>query len=78
MDEAYEELERLSRDKDIIGLYDAEKVAEKVLNTRLEGARLEGINQNKMEIAKKMLQEGCNVEFISKITGLTQEEISKL
>ena len=37
-----------------------------------------GIEQNNLEIAKKMLKENIKVETISKITGLTKEEIAKL
>lgn len=78
MKEAYDELERISRDKDIIGLYDAEKEAEKVLNTRLEGARLEGINQRNIEIAKNMLLKNISIQDISEITGLRKEQIENL
>ena len=86
MDEAYEELERLSKDKDIIGLYDAEKVAEKVLNTRLEGARLEGIEegekrgseQKSLDIAKKMILKNISIQDISEITGLSKQQIENL
>ena len=38
----------------------------------------QGIEQNNLEIAKKMLKENIKVETISKITGLTKEEIAKL
>ena len=82
MKEAYDELERISRDKDIIGLYDAEKEAEKVLNTRLEGARLEGIEEgskkSKIEIAKNMLLKNMSIEDISEVTGLSKEQIENL
>ena len=86
MDEAYEELERLSSDEKIIGLYDAEKVEQKILNTRLESARLEGIKQGKsegeknksIEIAKNMLNKNINITDIIEITGLTKEQIEEL
>ena len=38
----------------------------------------QGIEQNNLEVAKKMLEENIEVETISKITGLTKEEIAKL
>ena len=38
----------------------------------------QGIEQNNLEVAKKMLEENIKVETISKITGLTKEEIAKL
>ncbi len=36
-----------------------------------------GIKQAKLEDAKKMLEEGINIETIIKVTGLTKEEILK-
>ena len=38
----------------------------------------QGIEQNNIEIAKKMLQENTDINFISKITGLSIEEINNL
>ena len=35
------------------------------------------IKQAKLEDAKKMLEEGINIETIIKVTGLTKEEILK-
>ena len=86
MDEAYEELERLSSDEKIIGLYDAEKVEQKILNTRLESARLEGIKQGKsegeknksIEIAKNLLKQNISIDIIEKATGLIKEQIEEL
>ena len=40
--------------------------------------REEGILQEKKDSAKRMLEEKIDVSLISKITGLTEEEISKL
>ena len=47
------------------------------LEGRLEG-RLEGKEENSIEIAKRMLKEGCSIEFIKKITQLSTATISKL
>lgn len=38
----------------------------------------EGTKKSKIETAKKMLKEGCNIDFIEKITELTREEIELL
>ena len=86
MNEAYEELERISRDKNIIGLYDKEKVEQKILNTRLLDAELrgkkegieEGIQQRNIEVARNMLKENIDILIIEKITGLTKEQIKNL
>ena len=42
-----------------------------------EGRR-EGKIDEKLEIAKSMLNDGVNIESIYKYTGLTEEEINKL
>ena len=44
---------------------------------RMEG-RLEGSIAKQEEIARKALAEGLSVEFVQKITGLSDEEIDKL
>ncbi|MBQ8219403.1 MAG: hypothetical protein IJZ79_06595, partial [Bacilli bacterium] len=38
----------------------------------------QGIENEKTEIVKKMLQENTDINFISKITGLSIEEINKI
>ncbi len=80
MEEAYETLENISSDEKIIGLYDAEKVEQKILNTRLKGAKQEGIEQGiqqrNIEIAKSMLNKNMKIEDIMDITGLSKEEIN--
>ncbi|WP_269920341.1 hypothetical protein [Caldifermentibacillus hisashii] len=42
-----------------------------------EGIR-EGIKEGKREIAKKMLMEGADINFIVKITELTESEVLEL
>jgi len=49
-----------------------------IKNTQLYRATQEGINSEKIEVAKSMIQENMNLELIHKITGLTNEEIEKL
>ena len=82
MEEALNELEKLSQDEKIIGLYDKEKVEQKVINTRLEGAKLEGISEGKkeakLEVAKNLLNLNINLDDIISSTGLTKEELEKL
>lgn len=38
----------------------------------------QGIQQEKIEIAKKMLKENATIEFIEKVTELTEEEIKEI
>lgn len=37
-----------------------------------------GVEQGKLAIARKMLEEKVDIELIKKYTGLTEEEINKL
>ncbi len=74
MDEAIDEIKRLCQDENIIGLYDAEAVATKEMNSRLAYAKQQG-----MKIAaKNMIEENMDTSVISKITGFTKEQIEKL
>ena len=36
------------------------------------------LNNGKIEIAKKLLEEGKNVEYIAELTGLEENEIKEL
>ena len=49
-----------------------------IKNTQLYRAAQEGMKQEKIEIAKSMIQENMNLKLINKITELTKEEIEKL
>ena len=78
MEKAINELEKISNDERIIGLYDAEKVARKTLNTQLKSAKLDGIEERNIEIAKNMKKENIDNLLIAKVTGLSIEEIENL
>ena len=82
MKKAINELEKISSDERILGLYDAEKVARKTLNTQLKSAKLDGIEEGEkskqIEIAKNLLKMNLTVQEISEATGLKVEEIEKL
>jgi len=43
-----------------------------------EEGREEGIEQEKLIIAKNLLEKGSSVEFVQEITGLSSEKIQKL
>ena len=69
-----EAVEEYSLDEDLLNLYDKEKIIEsdKIL------AKEEGIKEEKMNIAKNAITNGIDIETISKITGLSIEEINNL
>ena len=86
MKKVSEKLKELNSDEKMIGLYDAEKEAEKVKRTIEKGAeqrgfdrgKNEGIAQTQVEIAQSMLNKNLDVNLIKELTGLTIEEISSL
>ena len=73
-----EELERLSMDETFVDEYNYENVQKKLLNSmRIEGHE-EGVQEEKIEIAKRMLAENIDEELIARITELSIEEINAL
>ena len=86
MNEAIDEIRRLCQEKNIIGLYDAEAVARKEMNSRLKYAKEQGYDsgydsgydEGKLEIARNMIKEKADVSFITKVTGLSKKQIINL
>ena len=82
MDDAINELKRISSDEHIIGLYDKEKVEEKLRNTELICAKNEGIekgkNEEKVASIKRMKAKGLDDETICDFLGINLDEMKKL
>ena len=86
MKKVTEKLSELNQDEKMIGLYDAEKEAEKIRRTQLKIAEREGmrkgiekgIRQDKIAIAKKLLKQNVDINIISNATELSIEEINAL
>lgn len=78
MDEAISEIKRICQDEKIIGLYDKEEEERRVKNCQMRYAKNQGIEEGKIEIVKNMLKENIDISLISKVTGLSKEEIEKL
>ena len=86
IDKAKKELERLAMNPEEKEMYDLRmKAIRDEMNIResgyidglVEGETM-GKKEQKIEIAKNMLKENSNIEFISKVTGLSLEEIESL
>ena len=89
-----EEIERVNKDPKFIEYMSDEEDQRKRINTMMKRAtedgitlgreegitlgREEGILQEKRDSAKKMLEEKIDISMISKITGLSEEEIISL
>ena len=85
-----EKIERLNQNPMFINWITKEKDEEMIKNTQLRRAKEDGISQGitqgihqgmdagKKEVAKSMLEDGMDIEKISKLTGLSIKEIQKL
>ena len=73
-----DKIEDFSSDLEMIGLYDEEKVRDIVKKIDVEEAKKEGKNEEKIGIAKNMLEDNASIELIVKYTGLTEKELKNL
>ena len=71
------DVNKLNQDPEIIDII-IENEDEIIKNTLYEKGITQGIEQKAKETAKKMLKEKLDIDLISKITGLSKEEIEKL
>ena len=86
MEDYVKESIKASQDEEVIGLYDKELHLEKLRLSELKEAREKGIEQGiekgieqeKIEIAKELLNNNVSLDIIMKSTGLSKEEIEKL
>ena len=94
MEDIYKKVEEFSDDEEILGAYDGEwhrqeverlVMLEKIEQGYKEGHREghkegieKGIEEEKANIAKNMLKEKADINFISKVTGLSIEKIQKM
>lgn len=79
---AYKVLRDLSNDPEIVrlaGLRD-KAIQDEISNMNVVKAegKQEGKQEEKFDVVRRMLKAGSSVEFISQITDLTIEEVSKL
>ena len=75
IDMSYEELLKVKGDKLMERLKDEERLLK---NSYIQDGYEKGIKQNTILLTKNMLKENIDIEQISKITGLSIEEIEKL
>jgi len=77
MEELNEKVKKLNQDSEILDVI-IEDEEEIIANSLYEKGIEKGINQNRDEIVKKMLEEGSDIKFISKVTGLSEKEIKNI
>ena len=73
MEELSKKVKKLNQDPEILDVI-IENEDELIRNTMYE----KGIEHNKIEVVRKMLEEQLDIELISKITGMSKDEIDNL
>ena len=71
-------LYELSADKKVRAEYEMRQKARRDRLWEIDNARQEGMEKKQIETARNALAEGLPINTISKITGLSPEEIAKL
>jgi len=79
-------IEEINKELYYLGEYDKAERERKIHNTKMKGARRQGLAEGRAEgikegikaTAKRMLEENFNIDVIIKCTGLNEEEIKKL
>ena len=78
LEEVFNNMEELNMNEVFLGMYDEEEENKKMMNSmKLEGLE-EGIGQEKIEIAKNMINKKIDINIINEVTGLTIEELENL
>ncbi len=75
---AVDTLYQLSANEKVRAEYEARKKAERDYINGMEGAYQQGERKGLEKTARNALAQGLPLEVVQKITGLSQEEISKL
>ena len=68
----------MSNDEFILHEWQKDEMDALVKQNEMEGAKKQGIMENKIEIAKNMLKENMDIQTISRLTNLTETDIQKL
>ena len=68
----------MSNDEFILHEWQKDKMDDLVKQNEMEGAKKQGIMENKIEIAKNMLKENMDIQTISRLTNLTETDIQKI
>jgi predicted transposase/invertase (TIGR01784 family) len=76
--EAYCKLQVMSEDEANRMLYEARLKAQRDEYSRIQGARREGLDEGRREVARNLKRMGIPVEHIAQGTGLSSEDIAKL
>jgi len=75
---AHEVYREFTADAELMDMVEAREKWLKDVNTRLASAERQGMQKNARETARRMIDEGFEAATISRITGLSEDEIRTL
>ena len=78
MEKLKDEATKLNNDDDFVKFMSDEDEERLLKNSYIQEGFDKGIEQKTIELTKNMLKENANINFISKVTGLSTDEINKL
>ena len=78
MDKLKKEAIKVNSDDEMIRLMSDEDEERLYVNTLKEIGKEEGVKEYTIEMVKKMLEENIDVSTISRVSGLSKEEIEKI
>ena len=78
INKAYERLNFVSQDKEVLRAYHMRQMALSDWTTGINTAKENGAMEKQLEIAKNLLNKGLSVELIQETTGLDRETIQSL
>ena len=75
---ANEKMEFLANDKEVLRLYHLREMAQIDYNSGMKKAKDEGRAERSIEIARNALKMNMSVDDISKLTGLSRQQIEDI
>ena len=69
---------KVNNDDEIIKLLSDEDEERLYINTMKAWGKEEGVKEKTIEMVKKMFKENASIDFISRVSGLSKEEIEKI
>lgn len=78
MERALEILKTLTTDPNIISEFEQDRIMEYAVDVAVNKSEEKGKNEEKREIAKKMLKQNIDIKTIITCTGLTENELKEL
>ena len=69
---------KVNNDDEIVKLLSDDDEERLYINTMKAWGKEEGVKEKTIEMVKKMFKENASIDFISRVSGLSKEEIEKI